>query len=783
MDQTEAHPDLSFCVGLISPFLVQAKVIIQEIWKLKIDWDTRIPDAVCAPWQTWLDQFAEIPEIKITRWTGLKAKGTPYQIHTFCDASEEGTCAAVYIRVKTGNEITTNLLAAKSRVTPLKAESISRSELVAAVIAVRLCAVVKETFPASVEETFFWTDSEVCLRWINTPAKSFKAFVAHRIGEIQTFTEPRQWLHVPGVENPADIGTRPISAAELKSKQVWWEGPPFLRSDISEWPKTKIVQELESKELKQSVFLTIEHLKKAELDRFDLLHPKHFSVSKIGNGLRQCLIKWGHVLRAKRLFMTKREDRPLKRPRLLRQADYRDARNFLTKQSQLEFFSEEIGLMSKDFRPLAEIRGNHHSEILKFNPFLDGFGVLRSRSRLTNIPGLTYEKAHPVILHRKSDYARLVVESAHVEHEHPVGIQAMKAAIRNEFAINGMGTLCRQIQSRCSECRKLKATVASQLMAPLPETRIGHKLKPFDNVGLDFAGAFDIKMGRGKARKKVYVLVLTCMVTRAVHLETTGGMDTVHVINAISRFADVRGVPSTLTSDNQTSFRKADKEITEWYKSVDWEKVQQATGLGFRPDSDGITWIFNPPLASHFGGIFEIIVKALKRAMKVVIGRADLDEEAFRTCVSKIAFMLNNRPIQPAGSIHDQEPLTPNHFIRSDLANAVFPPDFPEGERTKLDRKLKLQVEYQKSVWKRFFEEFVPLLGPRTKWCQEKDNIEIDDVVIELDKNQPRGVWRLMRVSKIFPSQDGLVRKLEVTSTDNKAYVRAIAKLIPIVRN
>jgi hypothetical protein len=141
------------------------------------------------------------------------------------------------------------------------------------------------------------------------------------------------------------------------------------------------------------------------------------------------------------------------------------------------------------------------------------------------------------------------------------------------------------------------------------------------------------------------------MVTRGVHFETTGGMDTLHVIDAISRFVDVRGVPTTITSDNQTSFRKADKEITEWYKSVNWDTVQEATGLGFRPSSNGIEWHFNPPNASHFGGIFEIIVKALKRAMKIVIGRADLDEEGFRTCVSKVMFMLNNRPIQQSGSI------------------------------------------------------------------------------------------------------------------------------------
>jgi hypothetical protein len=143
----------------------------------------------------------------------------------------------------------------------------------------------------------------------------------------------------------------------------------------------------------------------------------------------------------------KKEDRPIRQSKFLRHADIEDARVFLIKQSQLEFFGEEIALMSKNLRPLAEIRGTKSSPIQNFNPFLDPRGVMRSRSRLTNIPGLTYKKAHPVVLHRKSDYARLVVDAAHVEHQHPIGVQAMNAAIHNEFAINSMGTLCLDAQN------------------------------------------------------------------------------------------------------------------------------------------------------------------------------------------------------------------------------------------------------------------------------------------------------------------------------------------------
>ena len=776
---TKASASIFDPLGLISPFVARSKVIIQEIWKQKkIDWDDEIPNNIAIHWEDWLNQVFNVPDIKIPRWTKITPK-TPYQIHTFCDASEEGICVAVYTRVRTPKGIETTLVAAKSRVTPLKAESISRHELVGCVLGTRLCAAVKETYPAGPDDTFFWTDSEVCLHWINLPAKAFKAFVAHRIGEIQTYTEPRQWLHVPTAENPADIGTRPVTAEELAERSLWWEGPSFLKKPITEWPKSKVVRTIETKELKQTIFLMNAPYKRAKIaDELEKLHPKYFSVGKIVNGLNKCLKKWAYVLRFANLFQHGRK----KMPKHLEKEEIEAARRFLIKQSQLEFYSPEIGLMSKEGKTLAQ---NPHagSEITKFSPMMDEFNVMRSNSRLAKFAHYGFDKTHPIILHRKADITRLIVEDSHINNEHPVGISMMKAQIQNLYAIVGLGTLCKQIQSGCKFCRATKGKVLFQKMAPLPEQRIGNKLKPFDQVGMDFAGPFELKVGRGKPRKKVYVLVLTCMVTRGVHFETTGGMETQDVINAISRFTDMRGVPDTITSDNQTSFRKSDKEITQWYSSIDWDKVRNATGLGFKPNSTGIKWIFNPPIAPHYGGIFETIVKAMKRALRTVMQTADLQEEQFRTVVSKCMHMLNNRPIQMVGDIQDLEPLTPNHFLIGDLANAVFPPDLPEEDQDKLDNRLKHVAMIQEHVWKRFNEEIVPLLGPRTRWSAEKENIEVDEIVIEVDANTHRGSWRMMRVNKVIPSSDGLVRQVEVVNSEGKTYLRPIAKLIPIVRN
>ena len=74
----------------------------------------------------------------------------------------------------------------------------------------------------------------VALSWIKADPSRWKAFVANRVVEIQTLTSPDRWLHCSGVENPADLLTRGVTAEELIFSKVWLQGPKFLmerRSD------------------------------------------------------------------------------------------------------------------------------------------------------------------------------------------------------------------------------------------------------------------------------------------------------------------------------------------------------------------------------------------------------------------------------------------------------------------------------------------------------------------------------------------------------------------------
>ena len=176
---------------------------------------------------------------------------------------------------------------------PLKSESILRMELIACVLGVRMWNGVKSTFNAMPEHIHFWTDSMVCLYWLSEPAKAFKAFVSHRVGEIQRMTKTEQWHHIPTDQNPADVGTRPITAKELCDRTLWWKGPEFLQTTTTEWPETTLIRGGDSKEEKQTTncFINLTSLERIELDKeaLESCHPRHFSVSKHVKGYSKCI--------------------------------------------------------------------------------------------------------------------------------------------------------------------------------------------------------------------------------------------------------------------------------------------------------------------------------------------------------------------------------------------------------------------------------------------------------------------------------------------------------------
>jgi len=763
-------------LGLISPFTIIARVLLQRLWmkKTTIGWDTPLPEDIVEDWLDWLQGVFQLQDLKIPRFLKVRMDSTNLQLHIFADASQDVYACACYLRVTQSNgEVDVNLVCAKARVTPVKSETISRLELMGCLIATRIAASTAQALDIKKEDITYWTDSMTCLHWINTPAKSLQAYVGNRTSQIQACSDLSQWRHCPTKQNPADIPTRKISG-DLQGLDLWWKGPPFLKKPLEEWPKTPPLSKTEDvKELRQSTFLSTNSVNFS----IGTYHPKNFSSGRLWDGYHRCLVRIAWCLKFTNSFKKHKSSTELSSTPKLDREDFEKAEEFLIKQAQQEFYSKELEVLhSKGSLSKANFGG--HSDVQKFFPQLDEKGIMRSKSRLSKFDQIPHNARFPVILHRRSELARLLVDSFHQKIEHPIGQNALKAKVHERYAIVGLGTLIKQSKDKCLTCKRQKSLAKNQQMAPLPEFRLSKTLRAFETTGLDFAGPFELKVGRRIARKKVSVLVLTCMTTRAVHFEVTETQDTSSVLNALSRFCSVRGVPDVILSDNQTSFRSSSKELEEWVRSLDFDYLRERTNYGFK-DSRGIKWIFNPPLSPHFGGIFEIMVKAMKRALYATTAKAALIDDEFRTVIAECANLLNSRPLTKPGDETDELPLTPNHFLHGRCGGTLAPP-FESEDPNPLTRWKQVQALISHS-WSRFMKEILPLMVSRKKWMDEMPNVKEDDVVLEIDPNLPRGQWRLLRVAAILPSEDGLVRKVRVVSADHKEYERSISRLCPIV--
>ena len=152
------------------------------------------------------------------------------------NTSRAAYAAAAYLVCKyLDHPPTSRLVGSKCRVSPVKAMTIPRLELMGAVVVT--CLAKNLVRVLKVESVTFWVDSTNVLYWVRNQSRNFKAFVANRFGEIQRSTNPNQWRHIPGETNPADLPTRGLSASQLSQCQAWMEGREFLKKDESTWPE------------------------------------------------------------------------------------------------------------------------------------------------------------------------------------------------------------------------------------------------------------------------------------------------------------------------------------------------------------------------------------------------------------------------------------------------------------------------------------------------------------------------------------------------------------------
>ncbi|XP_035222191.1 uncharacterized protein LOC118195067 [Stegodyphus dumicola] len=155
------------------------------MWKLHLSWDEPVSDEIANKWKIFRNDLHLIQQLKIPRFV-LIPDVNYIDICAFCDASEKGYCAAIYLRSVSRNlDIKVTLLTSKTRVAPLKVQSLPRLELCAAVLLVNLLKSVLEHLEFPIRKVLAWIDSTAVLSWISAEPYRWVPFIANRVAKIQ----------------------------------------------------------------------------------------------------------------------------------------------------------------------------------------------------------------------------------------------------------------------------------------------------------------------------------------------------------------------------------------------------------------------------------------------------------------------------------------------------------------------------------------------------------------------------------------------------------------------
>ncbi|KAK7926211.1 hypothetical protein WMY93_008521 [Mugilogobius chulae] len=200
----------------------------------KRDWDDpQLPEELLEKWRTWEAELVHLPEITLPRCyttARLDQPSSIRDIHVFCDASEQAYGSVAYLRTETPEgQVEVAFLAARSRVSPKKQQSVPRLELCAALTGAQLYKVISTELTLRIHSCTLWSDSATVLSWLSSDSCRYKVFVGTRVAEIQELTEAATWRYVPSKDNPADDITRGLTLQDISRGNRWTDGPPFLK--------------------------------------------------------------------------------------------------------------------------------------------------------------------------------------------------------------------------------------------------------------------------------------------------------------------------------------------------------------------------------------------------------------------------------------------------------------------------------------------------------------------------------------------------------------------------
>lgn len=767
-------------LGFVAPVVLTGKLIQRQLITSKnnpnakvdgLSWDDDLPVEYLESWKKWKASLNQLSSLSIPRCYHPTNFGDPekLELHVFSDASLDAIGYIAYLKSYNQGKTHMSMVTASSKVAPRGTSTVPRLELCAAVTASLTASSLQDIISVEKHNIFLYTDSEIVLGYLSNTHKRFSGYVTRRVCLILKQFPFSHWSFVPTDSNPADIASRPQTVSSLQDS-IWFSGPELLRGDM----KLTIDFNLENvNELPECIIENTSLKTHFETSTEDGITRILARVSNLNKAIRICKLATTFALY---LYDKLQQRRGLQlAPRVVREDE---AKNILIRNIQSIEYAEVIALL----------QGNRvipaTNPLFQLSPFINAYDILCVGGRLRH-SSLSTNQKYPVILPKKHPITLLVLKHMHESVRHQGRIVTLGALRDAGYFIQQGSNVLKNFIKNCVTCQRLRGNFMDQIMSDLPPDRLA-QVPPFENSAVDVFGPYDITDGittrRKSATKKCWALLFTCLVSRAVHLETLPSMDITSFKNAFRRFTCIRGQCKLLRSDRGTNF----------VGSFNQDALATANTLEERFKEFDITWEFNPPRAPHFGGVYERKVGSIKKiidACLLEIGPRAMTRDEFSTFICEASSIVNHTPLTAHSSNpNDPLPISPATLLMQREQRQAAPTgDFNQSDILSYGSRRWRRVQHlSEEFWRRWRQDYVQTLTSRNKWQMTKRDLKPNDIVLVKDDTCKRNLWPLARVTAVKRSQDGHVRSasLSLSSGDKsrpKTLERPIVNLILLI--
>ena len=755
-------------LGVLSPLMVRGKFILRLITEAKCSWDEKLSEPIIREWKKLCEDINSLGSFSFPRKT--VSDDSPAEMFIFCDASSKAYGFSAYI-VQNGQS---NLFFSKCKVAPLEKKTIPSLELLATYLALKCILTLlfdNNLSHIKISKINLFSDSQVALSWLLTKKATKKnVFINNRLKEIVMFLETFSkqdvdvnFLYVPTDENIADIISKGVSVHTFCEDKKWWiEGPSWIVEDNSFWPTGQlgcIPSEfiVPGSSVIAPLITDVPVIEFSNYSSYNSLFGTTCKLFEAADRFLKSINKSPEVMDVKvKTF------------------------NYLFRQMQSCYFSTEIEFLhsgSTTGKPVPPL-------VHQLNLFLDDHGILRSRGRMEKNISLKYDAVNPIICHKDSHLTKLIIRDTHEKCKHMGTNTTLNALRQGGFWIPRARQAVFTELKTCPKCKWINSK-AFKYPSPtaLPVDRV-NLVHPFHTIGIDYTGHF-FTYDDNEVESKQYILIFTCMNTRAIHLEVLPNMTVSAFVMAFIRFTNRYGIPKVVYSDNAKTFLAAPKLLSKLLLSSEFEQKFRTCNIDFRNI---------PTYAAWYGATWERLIKLVKDAIYKTFGKNHIPHANFLTTISDIQLVVNNRPLTYRTKEGELDILTPNHLIHP---GKEFPSLILSGEDPKmiwdaeteefrndlycsLEARDALQGKFEE-IWRTDYLLSLRETHKNTQNCPKvHPYLKVGSIVLLKNPFKNKVFWTMVRITEIIPSRDGQIRAVKIIRPDGTTTKAAVCNLYPL---